>query len=478
MAKELINRGVNANDGDGDSLRTGADKINANFAEIYSVLGDGVNLLTTDIDFGINKIFYTNAVANETELAGLSASKYLGLPVYVQATGALYYGHSTGWKKLLSDNSQGNVQNYTDSLDNVAYSGNYNDLNNRPVIPSKLTDISIVDGSAGQVLSTDGTGNFTFRDVSATTVEFSSVINKPTTLAGYGINDAFTGRYEDLLNKPVLFSGAYADLTGKPTIPTDVDDLTDNTGLLFSKSYLDLTDRPDIPSDLSDLTDSTNRLFSRSYNDLTDIPTTFGNLQEISMALGVAISEFSNDVALTDNSATALVTERAVKTYVLNKFSELPAVPDSILDLGITDGTAGQVLSANGDGSFTFIDQSGGDTIGNFTLSASVIDTDDSSAITITPAVVLSSDLTVENDLTVNGDIITASTTGTPEIYSNTDILLTATDRVTVTQTPFKLASFTTAERDLLVAENGDTIYNTTTNKFQGYANGTWVDLH
>ena len=32
------------------------------------------------------------------------------------------------------------------------------------------------------------------------------------------------------------------------------------------------------------------------------------------------------------------------------------ALPTSILDLGITDGTAGQVLSANGDGTFTFID--------------------------------------------------------------------------------------------------------------------------
>jgi hypothetical protein len=40
------------------------------------------------------------------------------------------------------------------------------------------------------------------------------------------------------------------------------------------------------------------------------------------------------------------------------------------------------------------------------------------------------------------------------------------------------MASFTTAERDVLSAENGDMIYNTSTNKFQGYANGIWVDLH
>ena len=62
-----------------------------------------------------------------------------------------------------------------------------------------------------------------------------------------------------------------------------------------------------------------------------------------------------------------------------------------------------------------------GDTIGNFTLSASVIDTDDSSAITITPAVVMNSDLTVENSLTVNGDI-NSEGVGIPELFSESEI--------------------------------------------------------
>ena len=38
--------------------------------------------------------------------------------------------------------------------------------------------------------------------------------------------------------------------------------------------------------------------------------------------------------------------------------------------------------------------------------------------------------------------------------------------------------NYTTTERNALTAQNGDLVYNSTLNKFQGYANGAWVDLH
>lgn len=59
---------------------------------------------------------------------------------------------------------------------------------------------------------------------------------------------------------------------------------------------------------------------------------------------------------------------------------------------------------------------------------------------------------------------------------NETNLTLT-TNEVSV-KGPFKFQGYTTTERNALTAANGHVIYNTTDNKFQGYANGTWVDLH
>jgi hypothetical protein len=50
---------------------------------------------------------------------------------------------------------------------------------------------------------------------------------------------------------------------------------------------------------------------------------------------------------------------------------------------------------------------------------------------------------------------------------------------VIVENSPLKLGLFTTTQRGTIISPaNGMLIYNSTTNKFQGYANGAWVDLH
>jgi len=156
-------------------------------------------------------------------------------------------------------------------------------------------------------------------------------------------------------------------------------------------------------------------------------------------------------------------------------------IPTALTDLGIADGTIGQVLTTDGAGNFTFEDSGGGGSVGNFTLDASIITTDDSSGISIVPATTFNSDVTVENDLNVSntayaGNFV-ATNTGSPELDSATTLTLTAPDGVIVSGGPFRLPSFTTTQKDALVAVNGDMVYDTTLNKAQVYENGSWTSL-
>ena len=43
MARQGISTGSSPNDGSGDTLLAGADKINSNFSEVYGIIGDGTN---------------------------------------------------------------------------------------------------------------------------------------------------------------------------------------------------------------------------------------------------------------------------------------------------------------------------------------------------------------------------------------------------------------------------------------------------
>lgn len=60
MSKLLISTGINPNDGNGDTLLSGANKINSNFNEVYGSIGNG-----SEINIGLGKtVISTNSLSN------------------------------------------------------------------------------------------------------------------------------------------------------------------------------------------------------------------------------------------------------------------------------------------------------------------------------------------------------------------------------------------------------------------------------
>lgn len=223
----------------------------------------------------------------------------------------------------------------------------------------------------------------------------------------------------------------------------------------------------------ADFLDGFDGTYYLNYNNFTNTPTLFNGVFASLTSVPTTIAGYGITDAFDGAFGSLTGTPTTLAGYGITDafdgvFASLTSKPTTVAGYGITDA----VLDTD---------------LGNFTFTASVLDSSDSSGITITPAVIISSDLTVENNLTVTNtlvvdtievnNLITAAGAGTPEISSETDILLTAANRVEITSSPLRMASFTTAERDAIVAQDGDIIYNTTDNKFQGYENGAWANL-
>lgn len=222
--------------------------------------------------------------------------------------------------------------------------------------------------------------------------------------------------WASIINKPnfatVATSGSYTDLINKPTIPTDIGDLTDTGGLLGGS--VEIGDFIFSGGDASlpignTMTLSTYRSGANQESRLTLSPTTESSLYaagvlklgtdygsgyeqywvfgangdltipgDIKDSSGVSVlfsgdyNDLTNKPVLaavaTSGSYTDLINTPTIPTDVsdltdttsllfsgdYNDLTNKPAIPDSILDLGITDGTNGQVLTTDGAGNFTF----------------------------------------------------------------------------------------------------------------------------
>jgi hypothetical protein len=84
--------------------------------------------------------------------------------------------------------------------------------------------------------------------------------------------------------------------------------------------------------------------------------------------------------------------------------------------------------------------------------------------------------VSVSGNVTAGNFVVT--TAGTPTVSSTTNLDLSAVAAVRVVGGgTLRLPSLNSTQIAALTPVNGDMIYNNTTNKFQGYESGAWVNL-
>ena len=181
-----------------------------------------------------------------------------------------------------------------DDLATVATTGNYDDLENKPTIPEVPTNVSAFTNDAGYLVSNDVSTFLTSNDVS-TLVDESDLKQV-----------AFSGDYEDLDNKPTI-----------PTVPTNVSAFTNDAGYLVSNDVSTFL----VPDDVSTFvkeSDLATVAKTGDYDDLDNkptIPTVPTNVSAFTNDAGYLVS---NDVStfITEDDASVFLTADDVSTFI------------------------------------------------------------------------------------------------------------------------------------------------------------------
>ena len=171
------------------------------------------------------------------------------------------------------------------------------------------------------------------------TPSFSDILNKPTTVAGYGITDAFSGAFGDLTSKPTTVAGygitdalttvSFAQITNKPNTISGYN-ITD----AFPGTFTALTGKPNTIAGYG-ITDA----FDGAFSSLTGKPTTVA---------GYGITDAFDGVfsSLTNRPTTIL--GYGITDAFDGVFSSLTNKPTTISGYGITDAFDGAFVSLTG----------------------------------------------------------------------------------------------------------------------------------
>lgn len=157
----------------------------------------------------------------------------------------------------LSGSSIVNVQNITvaGSLTAPDLVVSYNNLTNKPNIPVTLLDLNIAEGTDGQVLSTDGDGNYTFVDpvtFELAVAKLSELENDVGYLTAAGLDSIAINATGNLTGNIYSYDSTllvdaengnidYNILVNTPLIPTAISDLTDDVSIVTQPQFNSLS---------------------------------------------------------------------------------------------------------------------------------------------------------------------------------------------------------------------------------------------
>lgn len=447
------------------------------------------------------------------------------------SSGEIFFDSDNNSLRVYTDNQSDSIilANRAWVLDNT-FSGNYTDLTNKPVIPTDIRDLSDIDNKlfSGdyndlinapdlESLNVDITTINSIGDVDTITeplvngqvLQWDGVKWQNATVAGFqDTNTTYT------LSNRTGVGGVDIVLTDSDTGESVVK-LVAGTGITVIQNGV--TNDIEISAAGS----------SVALNDITDVAISGASNGQVlkynganwvnsTDAGGIALTNLSVSVASPGTANLSYNNTTGVFTYTPPDLSGLGGGGIALTDLSVTTSPAsggGSLSYNNTTGVFTFRPASliGYAQLSDFSVttnpasgSGSLSYNNTSGVFTFTPAGAselvndttpqLGGDLDLNsNNITGSGNInhtgsitstgtvtandFVATATGAPAITSASTITLTAPDGVIVQNGPFRLPSFTTTDKNNLIAVNGDMVYDSTLNKAQVYENGAWVSL-
>lgn len=230
------------------------------------------------------------------------------------------------------------------NIKTVALTGSYNDLTDKPTIPtvptktSDLTNdsgfITVNDIPAAQEVPTktsDLTNDSGFITSASLPTKTSDLTNDSGFITGYTESDPTVPAwakastkpsysYNEITNKPTLFSGSYNDLTDKPTIPS-VAGLASET--YVQNAVADKATTSYVDTKVANLVNSAPTTLDTLGELATALQNNSGTVETLNNAIGNKanasdVTALSNRVTTAENSITSLQSGKADKSELFS----------------------------------------------------------------------------------------------------------------------------------------------------------------